>query len=178
MPDFLVPYWGWIKLGLYAAAAAALFMAGWTINGWRHESAEAELKAEQSRVLAVKTAEALTTERERDALKDELEITHAKHEAALAAYHDTVGHRIDVLGGLHVPGRGTCSDGTLSPASGPTAVIKTAPSECLIDTDLARRLNEAAKQCDGFLELAGLGEAYAAEIERERAQQMAKDAAN
>lgn len=43
---FFGTYSGFIRIGLYIALAASLFLAGWTVNGWRKDAVIAKLETD------------------------------------------------------------------------------------------------------------------------------------
>lgn len=65
----LAPYISAMRIAAVTVAAGALFVAGWTINGWRWEAAVNEQKAAAAQLLADRTAEVRALESARAADK-------------------------------------------------------------------------------------------------------------
>ena len=63
----------WVKLGISIAALVAVFLSGWTVNGWRYQAKadaqhRAQLAAQTQADQEAAKANAETTQREREAL--------------------------------------------------------------------------------------------------------------
>lgn len=134
MLEFLNPYLGWIRVASYAL----MFLAGWTVNGWRYDaaSATADSKASDAKVESVE--EARSADRQSAADAGAVDRNHADRQDEI---NGEAKKNDDLVGGItaaadRVLGSRNPSSGNLVPGSprGPGDVAARSP-----DRDRANR---------------------------------------
>lgn len=136
--------------------AAALFAAGWTVNGWRWQAAVERQKVEAAAMLQAETERALLIERANAALKDELEKTHAENQAALDRAYADARRAVAAAGGLRDPGRRPGGSCPVSAAAQPAAVDPGRTAEGRLSAEAEEFLWAFARDADAAAEYAGL----------------------
>lgn len=165
----LGPYLVALRIAAVVVVAGAVFVAGWTVNGWRYEAAIAEQKDDAARLLKEKT-DAVT------ALRDEREASTARANAAtlekqkeIEDAHDRnadLGNRLGaVLECLRVGGR-WAGDRCAVPAAGtPSGRCVSLQAEVDQLSGLVGRLaaagNELARDADREAAVAASAHAWA-----------------